>query len=877
MAQAFFDLGAPPKSSKAPARKGGCSSCGLGAVSKASPRFIGKGVAGILIIAEYPDAADIPELFSSPISAPLWEMEGNRFSSNILRDCVLCYALACPSKEHPKYAQAQACSNEIQAKIQEMRPKVIITMGPTSIQSLLWDRITGRIGKGLKPTDFYGHCIPDRDLNAWVVPTFSFQQLKQYLDFDRDSVPRMLFEQALRIAWQARSKPFPILPEKDRYHLVTDPLAAAGWIRTMLEEASAEEKEAAFDYETTGIKPHREGHRIVTSSFSWRRPDGKDSAVAFVWDGDAPELLRKWKRFMLSDEVGKIAHKLDFEAGWTHFRAGPGNGRVDWWPENWASDTCLAAHCIDNQGKVGLKFLAFVYLGVLGYDDRVDHYLNTLLPGENDKSKNAKNLLAKNPRGLPPGIGRSMLQYNAEDSMYTLLIRRIQKTRLSEFQMKGLEFFLDAAQELTIIQNAGLILDMDELERQWQYCTERSTKALETALGTMEARRWKAGGFNPAAPAQLGELLFDILKYPEVSGRSLDEAVLKKINTPICQAVLDLRKWTKVRDTFLEGIKREAVLDPDGNWYVRAFFNLSSGSEDEAGGPKTFRSSSDSPNLQNVPKRDKEVMAVVRAVFKVLPDEYLEEYDYKGVEVAGSACVHKDPVMIKYIEDPSNNMHTDTAADMFFRQVREVSKGERQVAKNGYVFPSFYGSGVAAIAPATWEDMPPETRKHIATRGINSFDEWKRHMYRVYDKFWNERFKVYAAWKKEVCWKFYQDHGYVELYTGFRCFGPAGFTQVTNSPIQGPSFHIQLWTLINCNREFRRRGLASQMVCQIHDAMVPRTKVTEAEEVMGIIKEYGTVKVRQHWPWIIVPLTIEAERSEQGGTWAKMTPTGVLE
>lgn len=900
--RAFFDLGAPPKASKAPARKGGCLSCGRDQSCKSpdATRFRGKGLSGILILAEAPEGAeDVLEPFSSPESAPLWEMEGQRFAPNILRECTIGYVVGCPADDHPSYSQAMACSDAVQAKIAEMKPRVIITLGPVAFQSLIWDRIGGRLGN-TKPGDYIGHCIPDREINAWICPTFSFSQIAAYLESktgDGDAVPLMMFQQHLRMAWNSRLRQFPDLPKPENMHIVQDPLVAAGWINAAIQAAEEVDHEVAFDYETTGIKPHAAGHRIASSALAWRGADGVDHVVAFPWDGDHPDLVNNWERLMRHEGIGKIAHKLDFESCWTHFRAGLGDGRVDWWIDNWAWDTCIAAHCINNMGKVSLKFLVYVYYGVLGYDSEADHYITTLLPGENPDSKNARNLLAKRPKGLPPGAGRHILQYNALDAIYTLLIRRIQNDLMTPFQLKGFRFFVDASSELAIIQSEGLPIDMAELERQWAYCSGKISEWDATARATHEARKWTSGPFQPSSNDQLATLLYDILKYPPVNPkepRKVDENALSKIGSPICKAVLELRKWTKIRDTFLDGIRREAVKDPDGNWYVRTFFNLATGADDGAGGPKTFRSSSDSPNLQNVPKRDKEIMGVVRSCFRALPDEYIEEYDYKGVEVAGGACVHKDPKMIEYIKDPRNNMHTDTAADMYFRKVSDVPKDERNGAKGGFVFPSFYGATVNSIAPKTWEDMSDKTRAHIAENGrvtywnrdeqrevsvfgIHDYETWRRHIQNVFKHFWGVRFRVYDAWKRDVCWKFYQEHGYVELYTGFYCYGPAGFTQVTNSPIQGPSFHIQLWTLINCNREFRRLGLRTRMACQIHDAMVPRTKVGEEVEVQRIIKEYGTVKVREHWPWIIVPLTIEAERSDLGGTWAKMTHTGVLE
>jgi hypothetical protein len=37
-----------------------------------------------------------------------------------------------------------------------------------------------------------------------------------------------------------------------------------------------------------------------------------------------------------------------------------------------------------------------------------------------------------------------------------------------------------------------------------------------------------------------------------------------------------------------------------------------------------------------------------------------------------------------------------------------------------------------------------------------------------------------------------------------------------------------------------------------------------------MVLDYGTHKVREYWPWITMPLRMEAEVSEVDGSWAKM-------
>lgn len=118
---------------------------------------------------------------------------------------------------------------------------------------------------------------------------------------------------------------------------------------------------------------------------------------------------------------------------------------------------------------------------------------------------------------------------------------------------------------------------------------------------------------------------------------------------------------------------------------IRGTFNLAAA--------RTYRAGHSDPNLANIPKRDALLKKAIRVIYKPSPGNVLKEYDYGQIEVRIGACYHMDPNMLKYINDPTTNMHTDAAIDLFFRgSPAEVRKPERQAAKNGFVFPSFYGS-----------------------------------------------------------------------------------------------------------------------------------------------------------------------------------------
>jgi DNA polymerase I-like protein with 3'-5' exonuclease and polymerase domains len=62
-------------------------------------------------------------------------------------------------------------------------------------------------------------------------------------------------------------------------------------------------------------------------------------------------------------------------------------------------------------------------------------------------------------------------------------------------------------------------------------------------------------------------------------------------------------------------------------------------------------------------------------------------------------------------------------------------------------------------------------------------------------------------------------------------------------------------------------GWASMIVGQIHDSMVWDAVPDELAEIKPYIRRVMCEDLREEWPWIIVPLNIEATTSEIDGNW----------
>lgn len=820
-----------------------CDSCGRYQHCK-TPKFpvYGEGGKGILIVSEFPSASD--DSSGVPLSGDsgaILHRELRRLGLDLKRDCWTVYVARCHSRDDfsrkpdggirgPKGPEVLSCRPMLHGDISRLRPRVIVPMGPAAIQGTIGHRLTGRI-KGAKPTDFTGTAIPDQDLGAWVCPTEAPLYL---LENEKKTDLVDMFRVHLTKAVQCAGTPLPPAPALNA-EIIEDAGQAAVFLAELAHDAREHGWEVGFDYETTGIKPHAPGHKIVCASVAW-----DDKCAAFPMFED-PGFRKCWRALLVDPGVLKGAHNAQFEAMWTREILG-------YWPEGWGYDTCLDAHVINNNRPTNLKYEVFTRLGILGYDDGVDKYLES-----EEKGCNAFNRILEAPI-------EKVLQYCAMDSRYMAEVRRqqIEDLRAYRPQMRGSRFLLNASLCLAKTSQWGMRIETEKMEAAYRDLTIQIDKAEKEAYSCPEVVAM-GQGFSLSSNKDLGALVTK-LGY---KSKTVDKEFLQTVDAPFVDHLLESRKLKKARDTYFAQYRREAV-----SGVIRGTFNLAAA--------RTYRAGHSDPNLANIPKRDALLKKAIRVIYKPSPGNVLKEYDYGQIEVRIGACYHLDPNMLKYINDPTTNMHTDAAIDLFFRgSPAEVRKPERQAAKNGFVFPSFYGSNFEQTYLGIWKQIEPETKEHLKTKGIKDKEAFRLHVQKVERILWEDRFPQYARWKRDI-YQDYKRRGYVELKTGFRCLGPMGYTDSTNVAIQGSAFHCLLWTILQIEEKVRAISGRSSIVCNIHDAMVIDMHPDDEAEIDRLVWDYGTRKVREHWPWIITPLVIEAERSAIDGSWAQMENCGEL-
>jgi len=434
-------------------------------------------------------------------------------------------------------------------------------------------------------------------------------------------------------------------------------------------------------------------------------------------------------------------------------------------------------------------------------------------------------------------------------------------------------------------ERQGICIDMEYCERKKKHLTRKIAYYTKKVEASIFYSKWEKaqgrGKVNLESNNQLANMLYNImgLKPPTETKKgkgSTDEEALSHLKVPELDWILKIRGLRKIRDTYLEAFIREARFG-----IIHPFYNLHI--------VKTYRSSSNAPNFQNIPKRDKVAMKTCRQALIPRPGHMFIEADFSSLEVSIGACYHKDPMMMKYLTTPGSDMHLDMAKQIFIfddlDKSNPVHHDMRQSAKSNFVFPEQYGDYYGNCARNLCEDMKLPHSKwkkgvgielspgytlgdHLIENNIKSYNDFLEHIRLIEYDFWNNRFRVYGQWKR--AWQSrYEKKGSFQMYTGFTCSGIMKKNEMVNYPVQGAAFHCLLWSFIQVDRIQQKEGWDSRLIGQIHDSMLLDVLPEELEHVKEVIHKVTTVDLPKHWDWIIVPLKIDIDEYPVDHSWVQ--------
>ena len=351
---------------------------------------------------------------------------------------------------------------------------------------------------------------------------------------------------------------------------------------------------------------------------------------------------------------------------------------------------------------------------------------------------------------------------------------------------------------------------------------EKKSAEMETQIAEVEKNIYSLAGeeFNINSPKQLAEILFTKLQLPPVkntktktkSGISTNAEVLEvlKDKHPIVAELLNFRMLTKLKSTYLDGIKN---LINAQTHRVHTNFNQTV--------TATGRLSSSEPNLQNIPVRTEEGKKI-RALFE--PGEgydFLLSADYSQIELRLLAHMSGDENLIAAFNS-GEDIHARTAAEVFGCFISEVTAELRRKAK-AVNFGIVYGISDFGLS----KDL------HISVKEAGEYIKL------YFDRYPKVKEFLDATIKQA------QETGFVTTMFGRRRYLPQinskNFHQrglaermAMNTPIQGTAADIIKLAMIRAEKDLQ--GLKSRLIIQVHDELVIETTADEIAQVEKIIR-----------------------------------------
>ena len=373
-----------------------CTSCGL-FQHVLSPRIepYGNFEKGIMNVGEAPGATE--DRRGKPFQGKVGNLLRDTYEElgiELFEDCINvnsanCFPSDANGKPRPPTGHELACCRSVKVlpAIKKFQPNVIVLFGASAIESVIGNRWKEGI-QGV--TRWQGAQIPDYDYGAWLCPTFH----PSFILRANDPLITRTWKQDLKAAIGKISEPLP-----DR-HVSNILYKYEGDVGEFAYQFCKDAETISFDYETTGIKPHKKGHRIICCSIA----KDENNAIVFMLPKDPKaKELNGFKAVLKDKKISKMAHNMKFEQMWSKVWLGQAVVRWSW-------DSMLAAHILDSRSNYsGLKFQSYIHLGEVDYAVDLDGCFKV----KNSNAKNGLEQFVRSKEGKD-----TVMKYCALDSLY---------------------------------------------------------------------------------------------------------------------------------------------------------------------------------------------------------------------------------------------------------------------------------------------------------------------------------------------------------------------------------------------------------------------------------------------------------------------------
>ena len=491
----------------------------------------------------------------------------------------------------------------------------------------------------------------------------------------------------------------------------------------------------------------------------------------------------------------------------------------------------LTRYGVTLQGKMFDTMIAH-YLIQPELHHNMDYMAETLLDYQTihiEELLGPKGKKQKNMRDLSP---TDIYEYAAEDADITLRLKNVLEPRLKELGVEELFWKIEMplVRVLADMELNGVCLDTEALQDTSKIFTER--------MKQYEQEIYKEAGeeFNISSPKQVGDILFGKLQIMDKPKKTktgqyvTSEEVLQSLESksPIVRNILNYRGMKKLLSTYIDALPK--LINPRTG-HIHTSFNQAL--------TATGRLSSSDPNLQNIPVRTDDGKEI-RKCF--IPEEgcLFFSADYSQIELRIMAHLSEDENMMEAFRE-GHDIHRATAAKIWHIDIDKVTDAQRKKAKQAN-FGIIYGITTYGLAQRM--DIPNGEAKELIEGYFRTFPKVQAYM---------EHAKEVARAKGYAETLFHRRRYLADINS--RNATVRGFAErnAINAPIQGTEADIIKVAMVRIWERFKKEGIRSKMILQVHDELNFSVFPEEREQVERIVIE----EMQNAYP-LNVPLIADA-------------------
>ena len=563
-------------------------------------------------------------------------------------------------------------------------------------------------------------------------------------------------------------------------------------------------KSVSIDTETTSTDAI--SAELVGLSFSVEEKKAFYVAVPANYE-EALKIVQIFKPLYESDKIMKIGQNIKYDYEVLTRYGVTLQGKM--------FDTMIAHYLIQPELHHNMDYMAETLLGY-----QTIHIEELLGP----KGKKQKNM-----RDLSP---TDIYEYAAEDADITLRLKNVLEPRLKELGVEELFWNIEMplVRVLADMELNGVCLDTEALQDTSKIFTER--------MKQYEQEIYKEAGeeFNISSPKQVGDILFGKLQIMDKPKKTktgqyvTSEEVLQSLESksPIVRNILNFRGMKKLLSTYIDALPK--LINPRTG-HIHTSFNQAL--------TATGRLSSSDPNLQNIPVRTDDGKEI-RKCF--IPEDgcLFFSADYSQIELRIMAHLSEDENMMEAFRE-GYDIHRATAAKIWHVDIDKVTDAQRKKAKQAN-FGIIYGITTYGLAQRM--DIPNGEAKELIEGYFRTFPKVQAYM---------EHAKEEARAKGYAETLFHRRRYLADINS--RNATVRGFAErnAINAPIQGTEADIIKVAMVRIWERFKKEGIRSKMILQVHDELNFSVFPEEREQVERIVIE----EMQNAYP-LNVPLIADA-------------------